>query len=83
MGAQVVIGGAEQGGRGGQGQGLPEAVERGCQQLPGAFARDAQAPAGVAQPAFVQGESGGGVFIPDRVKEAASAWRKMLTSAWL
>jgi len=28
-------------------------------------------------------ESGGGVFIPDRVKEAASAWRKMLTSAWL
>jgi hypothetical protein len=28
-------------------------------------------------------ESGGGVFIPDRVKEAASAWRKVLTSAWL
>ena len=28
-------------------------------------------------------ESGGGVFIPDRVKEAASAWRRVLTSAWL
>ena len=28
-------------------------------------------------------ESGGGVFIPDRVKEAAIAWRKVLTSAWL
>jgi hypothetical protein len=28
-------------------------------------------------------ESGGGVFIPDRVKEAATAWRRVLTSAWL
>ncbi len=28
-------------------------------------------------------EAGGGVFIPDRVKEAAIAWRKVLTSAWL
>jgi hypothetical protein len=28
-------------------------------------------------------ESGGGVFIPQRVKEAASAWQKYLTSAWL
>ena len=28
-------------------------------------------------------EAGGGVFIPQRVKEAASAWQKFLTSAWL
>ena len=28
-------------------------------------------------------ESGGGVFIPDRVKEAATAWQRVLTSAWL
>lgn len=28
-------------------------------------------------------ESGGGVFIPDRVKEAAAAWQRVLTSAWL
>jgi hypothetical protein len=28
-------------------------------------------------------EAGGGVFIPDRVKEAAKAWRNVLTSAWL
>jgi hypothetical protein len=28
-------------------------------------------------------ESGGGVFIPDKVKEAAKAWKKVLTSAWL
>ena len=28
-------------------------------------------------------ESGGGVFIPEKVKEAAKAWRKVLTSAWL
>jgi len=28
-------------------------------------------------------ESAGGVFIPQRVKEAAKAWQKLLTSAWL
>jgi hypothetical protein len=28
-------------------------------------------------------ESGGGVFIPDKVKEAAKTWKKVLTSAWL
>jgi hypothetical protein len=28
-------------------------------------------------------ESGGGVFIPEKVKQAAKAWRKVLTSAWL
>jgi hypothetical protein len=28
-------------------------------------------------------ESGGGVFIPDKVKEAAKAWKKVQTSAWL
>ena len=28
-------------------------------------------------------ESGGGVYIPDKVKEAAKAWKKVLTSAWL
>ena len=28
-------------------------------------------------------ETGGGVFIPDKVKEAAKAWRMVLTSAWL
>lgn len=28
-------------------------------------------------------EAGGGVFIPDKVKEAAKTWKKVLTSAWL
>lgn len=28
-------------------------------------------------------EAGGGVFIPDKVKEAAKAWKKVLTSVWL
>jgi hypothetical protein len=28
-------------------------------------------------------ESGGGVYVPDKVKGAAKAWRKVLTSAWL
>ncbi|MBW1721810.1 MAG: hypothetical protein JRH13_06415 [Deltaproteobacteria bacterium] len=28
-------------------------------------------------------ESGGGVFIPEKVKEAARAWKTVLTSAWL
>jgi hypothetical protein len=28
-------------------------------------------------------ETGGGVFIPDKVKEAAQAWQRALTSAWL
>jgi hypothetical protein len=28
-------------------------------------------------------ESAGGVFIPGRVKEAAKAWKRVLTSAWL
>jgi hypothetical protein len=28
-------------------------------------------------------EAGGGVFIPDKVKEAAKAWKSVLTSAWL
>jgi len=37
----------------------------------------------VFQDLYLLIESGGGVFIPDRVKEAASAWRKVLTSAWL
>lgn len=28
-------------------------------------------------------ETAGGVFVPDRVKEAAKTWKKVLTSAWL
>jgi len=28
-------------------------------------------------------ETGGGTFIPDKVKKAAIAWKKVLTSAWL
>jgi len=32
---------------------------------------------------FLLIESGGGVFIPDKVQQAAKAWRKLLTSAWL
>jgi hypothetical protein len=28
-------------------------------------------------------ESGGGIFIPARVQQAARAWQKLLTSAWL
>lgn len=32
---------------------------------------------------FLLIESGGGVFIPEKVQQAAKAWQKLLTSAWL
>jgi len=32
---------------------------------------------------FLLIQSGGGVFIPDKVQQAARAWQKLLTSAWL
>ena len=44
-----------------QGQRLPEGVEGEPEELPGAFAGDAELEAGVPQLGFVEGEGGGGI----------------------